>query len=268
MTVEIDVYCKREPRLGNLIKALNCQKAQVFEGYNTYRWFPDGHRISIIVNQNGPKVFSEAYDRELIDDNIGLARFAGVDVPDALIRKFMRDNLFNQNGVRTFIVGEGGESPNDPASMSPSCTDLEAYTIQADAELNRFDKKYPLLAGVDPYFKLPFGLARFSQGHPLYHVELETTTLASQKTFEEFVELSEYIQKKWDGIIYCSDVEKFGTPDARALYDSSSTFAAEVVSDLKNKGARIISPQHSFADRIEVALQSLYPQKNKPKKEK
>jgi hypothetical protein len=240
MTINIDVYCKRQPIVTDLATRLNWEPATPLEGYETYRWVPEvgGNRILIALKKR-PEILSGTYDRGCIDENVELARFAGVDVPEELINKFQRDNLRSTQGICTAVVETAGSSIREPLTARPSCPKDEAYTIRADEELYRFATQFPLLEGVDPWFKLPFGLVKFTRGAPTYEVGLETTVSVSEGTLRYMTRLAGHFAKKFDGIVYDVDNDKFGIPDAEKLHKEGMEAFMVFAKQVKAQGFRL-----------------------------
>lgn len=240
MTINIDIYCKREPTVSDLVRSLNLEPASPLEGYKTYRWTSQagGNRILIALKEDS-EIVCAAYDKECIDENIAKARFAGIEIPEELVQKFTRDNRTNPGHLCTFAVEQGGSSIREPHIVKPSCSESEAYTIRADEELHEFVSKFPHLEDVDPWFKLPFGLVKFTQGVPTYEVGLEATVTASAETLRHMTGLAVYFAKSFDGVIYDTDNNKFGKPDSDELHKQGMGLFLAVAKDARSQGARV-----------------------------
>jgi hypothetical protein len=237
MTINIDVYCKKRPKVTSLIDRLGWQATDYLEGYEAYRWVPTagGNGIFIILKKV-PEIYSGSFDREIIDQNIRLARFAGIDVPEDLTDKFRRDNLSYNSGVCTLAVEGKESSARKPLTAEPSCTDDDAYTIRADHGLYQLATRFPHLENVDPWFRLPFGLAKFARGRPLYNVGFETTVTVTEDTLRNMTRLAGYFAKKWDGIVYDTDHDRFGIPDAEVLHNEGMELFTALASQGKKDG--------------------------------
>jgi len=193
MPLYINVHCKKQPVASDLAKQLNWEPVRLFKGRYTYRWIPKAcdSRIFVTLDKE-PIIQSDGYDgedKESIDHYIALARSAGVEVPEELIVKFKRDNR-------------------------PS---RDEYTIRADRELYDFASRFPHLEDVHPWFKFPFGLVKFTQGVPTYEINLEATFTASERTLKHLTGLAGYFATAFDGIVYDSENDEFGIPDAGKL---------------------------------------------------
>ncbi|MBI2574418.1 hypothetical protein HYV82_00870 [Candidatus Woesearchaeota archaeon] len=244
MTINIDIYCKRQPTVSDLVAPLKLEPAIPIEGYETYRWVPNvpnagGNRILIALKQI-PEIVSDAYDKKSIDERIALARFAGIEVPEGLVQKFMRDNLGSSGQLRTIAVEHTGSSVREPLTARPSCPENEGYTIRADRELYEFAAQFPHLEDVAPWFKLPFQIAKFTRGEPTYYVGLETTVSVSRVTIGQMSDLAVYYAKAFDGIVYDEDNNKFGTPNPDELHRQGMDLFIAVANAAKAQGARVI----------------------------
>ncbi|MDD5700372.1 MAG: hypothetical protein PHH00_04290 [Candidatus Nanoarchaeia archaeon] len=240
MTINVDVYCKKQPTVSDLIEPLNLEPAPPIEGYETYRWVPEkgGNRILIVLKKN-PELLSNVYDRECIDEHIALAKFAGIDIPEGLKIKFERDNLGQTKGVCTVVVNDAKGNICEPLTLKPSCSVSDAYTILADRELCELATQFPYLEDVSPWFKLPFGLVKFTQGVPTYEVGLEATVTASRGTLEHLTSLAGYFARAFDGIVYDTDNNKFGIPNAERLHNQGMDLFLAAAKDAKAQGAKV-----------------------------
>ncbi|MBI5390608.1 hypothetical protein HZB02_03910 [Candidatus Woesearchaeota archaeon] len=243
MAINIDVYCKKQPTFYDLVRPLKLKCAETRDSYEAYTWTPEGCNNIRMMLQKTPEIISDAYDKESIDENIARARFAGIEIPDGLTQKFERDNLFQTKNRCTLMVENAGSSIREPLTARPSCPSEEAYTIQADRELYAFSTQFPYLEDVDPWFRLPLGLAKFTEGAPTYEVSLEVGITASQQTLEHMIKLAGYFAQAFDGIIFDTDNNKFRIPNPEELYQQNMAFFFKVARDAKTQGAQIILPE-------------------------
>jgi hypothetical protein len=228
MTINLDIYCKNQPTVDDLVKPLNLEPANPLEEYKTYRWTPKGVSTGIFI-----------CFKECIDDNIALVRIAGVEVPKELVQKFIRDNRRNPGQLCTLAVEPTGSSIREPLTPRPSCSERDAYLIRADSELYQFASRFPHLEDVDSWFKFPFGLVKFTRGLPTWEVSLEATVTASKNTLKSLTQLAEYFAISFDGIVYDSDNDKFGTPDSNLLYSKGMELFLAVTKDANAQGAKV-----------------------------
>ena len=237
MTINIDIYCLLKPTVSDLTP-LHLKEGKQSEDVLQYAWVPepDGNRILITINKK-LKIASTTFDKICIDEHIAVWKSAGIDIPEEFLQKISRDDNYSSGKLHVFKVEGKGTGLDNPTTGKP--TQDETYTIRADRELYKLATQYPLLAGVDPQFKFPFGLCLFTQGKPTYEVNLEAKVTASQKTIEQLANLASYFSKAFKGTIYDPDNDKFGIPDAAALYQNGMQLFFDVAKDANKQGAKV-----------------------------
>lgn len=274
MTINIDIYCKRKPSIDDLVRNLHFELANPVKNYDSYLWIPKGttNRILVCLKQYSETV-TKVYDKEIIDESINLARFAGIEVPEELLKKFIRDrktvqkiNIITGNSIgleelskslqsiesykhqnnleyiSKTTLKEQSDLNNETQKIKQPSTDEEIeemYAIAADNELYEFAIKYPLLEGLDPSFRLPFGLAKFTKGEPTWEIGLEATVTASKDSLKYMTQLAEYLSKEFEGIIFDEDNERFGIPDYEKLHSQGMDLFLTVAKDLNSQGGKI-----------------------------
>lgn len=204
MTINIDIYCKKEPDVNDLVKPLKFQKEQVMQGYDFYKFIPEGSNngIWVVLDQSDPKIYTAGYGQEDIEDRVLTAKKNGFKVPKEFIAKVKRD----------------------------------CYNVRADEELANILNRYPELKQGFPDLNMELNLAEFSSGEKLYSVELEAKQFASQDTIEAMTGLATYFSKAFDGIVYEDQTNRFGIPDPKELNSIGMGSFFAIMKDVKKKG--------------------------------
>ncbi len=234
MPINLDIYCTKQPTLHDLVEPLKLKPAVPLRNYEKYVWTPlEGSTSILIALKKDPFIVSDAYDRECIDESIATARFAGLEIPQGLVQKLRRDNIINPGMLCTFIAQQ---NETGISIARPSCLEDDAYTLRADKELYELATEFPLLEGVDPWFKKAFGVAKFTKGEPTYEVSLETKVFAPEETLKHMAELAGYFAIAFNGIIYDPDNEEFGKPKSNKLHEEGMRVFMAFIKDANKKG--------------------------------
>jgi hypothetical protein len=240
MTINIDVYCKFQPIVSDLVEPLKLESRNISEDYQDHVWTPeDGGNGILISLRNRPRLASAVCDQKSIDEHIALARFAGIDIPEEVIQKFIRDSQEKPRGIHYLVAPAAEGSIQNPLIANASSLTEDIYTIVADSELYDFATKYPHLADVDQDFRLPFGLVKFTQGVPTYEVGLEVKNTATKDTLQKMIDLAGYFAKAFDGIIFNTDYNRFETPDAEKIHENSMGLFLDVAKDVNAHGGKV-----------------------------
>jgi hypothetical protein len=213
MTINIEVYTKKQPDVNDLAKPLNLEKERVMEGYDFYKWFPHhcGNSVWVILERGKPNVYAGEYDRETLEDMAEVARSNGFLVPRELTDKFIADD----------------------------------YWVKADKTLAGIISTYPHIKQAFPHLLVEFSLAEFSKGNSLFNVGLEAKQFASQNTLKAMVELAAYFAHAFDGLVYEDQTNKIGIPNFEELHRIGMTSFLTIVKNAKESGMSI-KPAEDF----------------------
>ena len=208
MTINIEIYTKKQPDVNDLARPLKLEKEQpIIEGYDFYKWFPErcNNSIWVVLENNGPKVYSCMYDKETLEDMTETARSGGFVVPKELTDKFAEDG----------------------------------YCVRADEKFLEILSKFPNLKQAFPHLNVEFNLAEFSRGIPLFNVGLEAKQFASKNTIKAMTGLASYFTNTFDGIMYEDQTNKFGLPNPEELHNIGMSSFLAIAKNIKNRGMNI-----------------------------
>ncbi len=203
MTLNIDIYCREKPDLRGLAKELDWRsEISSLSWTKSYRWRPTSDVVRISFDTRSPLHYSSFYEKDDITDIFVQARKDGIDIPTELTDKVKDDS----------------------------------WCVKADEKLYSLLLKYPHLEGGLPLFKNEWVIVRFSEGQPLYFVDLESTVFVSKKTISVMSALSARIAENYHGLIYEDQIDKFGVPDAGQLRELMVGAAWSLGSSVREMG--------------------------------
>jgi hypothetical protein len=230
-----------KPSVEDLESALQLEPANpTVEGWSAYRLKLENENNGIFLEiQQTPEIFEFSLDKDEISYDIGLAKFAGINVPDDLEEKLRRDGRGVNGNIMSLVVAGESQMVQGAVNGTPKISVDDDYLIRADAELYELDKNFPRLVDLTSLFKQPFGIAKFTKGAPTYIVDFEAKVFASQKTLDYMFKLAGYFAKAFNGIVYDSDNDKFELPKSKELYEQNMAFFIAVAKDANSKGADV-----------------------------
>ncbi len=208
MTVDIGVYAKRKPDFGGFLQediglALHNEEP----GYKIWRWYPVEERREnpvYIVENSRPTAYSIGY----------------FDASEEIVQ-------VRRSGIEPFIQH----------------VDRNKGAVIADQELYRIFQQYPQLEELFPDVEPVWGLLKFTHGRPTYDVDLSTQIHAPQEVLGGMVNLARFFASRYNGIIWDEQTGKFGTPDAKEMYETSSR-GFRAFMELMDKTGFDVRPAH------------------------
>jgi len=244
MTVDINIYCRKEPEIDYLVQRLKCRPGTKFEGYESNIWTPEGGEdgIAIVKTLRPAEIYSETYSKETVDDMIEQARDRGTDVPQELVDKFQMDNIGDPTPNADYVISGGSGTIQDPSVAETNESD-DSYTIRADSQLADILERHPQLLTMDPWLIEVFGVAKHMGGSELYLIELECTEFATIGTKHHMTELASYLASQFDGVIYEDQTNKFGKPDPQELHGNSIANIRGIAGEVEITGTIYDQPE-------------------------
>ncbi|MBI2665557.1 hypothetical protein HYX12_02985 [Candidatus Woesearchaeota archaeon] len=223
MTLDLTVYCKREPNPTDLVHLLSAIDYGERDGAVRLLNCNVGEGQAVEINIHlKPSVMCREYEREPTNKMIAEARARGYDIPESLVKKFDEDGKAWQ---REFF----GRHNLDPRTIP-----TPPYVVRADKELLTYVSGNPYLRKALPKFSMIFDLVYFSGGVELYPVKLATFIGSDEDRVSSMAVIAMLIAEKYEGILYDHQSDSMGVPDIGRMVRSASDFFEGVVDSLES----------------------------------
>ena len=211
MTIELNVYLKKKPDFeGFLIEDVGLELVEtdsIYE-FRKYKWSPTSRR------EAGDNVYVVEYFESSLYSC--LAYWSDQDIDTVAQEKSRQGIILPQDFVRK-VKKDDGEL----------IADKEMYQIlQNHPELeNMLEKDQPL-----------WGILKFTQGEPIYWVNLEGKIYTPQDILTSMSNLTQFLAARYDGIVWDEHTGQFGKPDAKILHQMGSAAFSGFISLIDRLG--------------------------------
>lgn len=230
MTLDLLVYSKSKPKIGEVKKLLNIEKTLKEAKTDLLIWQPFNDTQIEIKFRNEPFIESREYHPDEIGKMYVQAQARGYNLPKELLAKFYADGQL----LDAEIAYESKENP-----------DYSSYVVRVDEELYGILSLYPYLPEALPSLSTAWEIARFSRGMPLNETELSIVMGSSEQEIECMANLASHIAKEYNGILWDPQTGTFGKPDAKKMSERGKEFVDAIIKSMKScKGAEFMRKRH------------------------